>query len=129
MQYDPLEWPAGTKIHRQAVFVYEVARMQAFAVGAPVVPEAWSRRDDDFKEQFIDVIEMMMGPDRKTDPEELHNDWWVKYREMGWTFAPERNVEKKTHPDMVPYGELALLEQIKDAVFVALCEVARQFIF
>jgi hypothetical protein len=47
---------------------------------------------------------------------------------MGWTFGPERNVEAKTHPDMVAYDMLEPRERDKDSVFVALCEIARQWI-
>tara|TARA_Y100000310_G_scaffold318729_1_gene373148 strand:- start:689 stop:850 length:162 start_codon:yes stop_codon:yes gene_type:complete len=48
---------------------------------------------------------------------------------MGWVYGEVRDVEKKTHPDMVPYAQLGQLEQDKDAVFVALCEIARQWVY
>ena len=35
----------------------------------------------------------------------------------------------KRHPDMVPYAELGQLERDKDAVFVALCEIARLYVY
>jgi len=123
-----IEWPAGSLNERRAIFVYEVARLQAAAVGAPIVPESWSHRDEAFRSQFLGVIEMMAGADRKSDPEELHNDWWRKYEEMGWVYGPERDPVKKTHPDMVDFKLLGWRERNKDAVFVALCELARQWI-
>lgn len=125
---EPVEWPTGTVLERAAIFVYEGARMQAAAVGAPIVPEPWSKRDEAFRAQFLSVIEMMTGPDRKSSPEELHDDWVRAYEAMGWRFGWERDPEAKTHPDMVPFEDLAFHEQIKDAVFVALCEIARQWI-
>lgn len=112
----------------RAWFVYEAARLQAEAMNAPVVPEPWEDREEPFKQQFYDVIEMMCGPDRKSSPEELHDDWVKAYEEMGWKYGPERDPEAKTHPDMVPFDELGFREQIKDAVFIALCEIARQWI-
>lgn len=82
--WDQIEWPIATYLNeRRAVFVYEVARLQAAAVDAPIIPEPWSERDAAFRAQFRDVIAMMTGPARKSDPEELHNDWWRKYEEMG----------------------------------------------
>jgi hypothetical protein len=54
---------------RRAIFVYEGARLQAVAVDAPIVPEPWDEREEPFKAQFRDVIEMMCGPDRKTTSE------------------------------------------------------------
>lgn len=125
---DKIEWPAGTLTERRAVFVYEVARMAAAAADAPIIPEPWSQRDEAFRNQFLLVIDMMCGPDRKTSPEELHEDWVKAYEVMGWRYGETRDVEAKTHPDMVPFDELGQLEQDKDSVFVALCEIARQWI-
>jgi hypothetical protein len=48
---------------------------------------------------------------------------------MGWTYGPMRDVAAKTHPDMVPYADLGQLERDKDAVFVALCGIARLWIY
>jgi hypothetical protein len=114
---------------RRAKFVYEGARLQAIAVDAPIVPEPWDEREKPFRDQFLDVIEMMCHPtDRKTSPEELHDDWVKAYEDMGWKYGPERDPEAKTHPDMVPFDELEQREQDKDAVFIALCEIARLWI-
>ncbi len=113
---------------RRAEFVYEGARLQAIAVDAPIVPEPWGDREQPFRDQFYRVIEMMCGPDRKSSPEELHDDWVRAYEAMGWVYGPERDREAKTHPDMVPFADLEQREQDKDAVFIALCEIARQWI-
>ena len=99
------------------------------AVDAPVVPERWHERDELFRLQFRQVLEMMMGESRKASPEELHDDWVRAYELMGWSYGPHRDPIAKVHPDMVPYGELEKREQDKDAVFVALCEIARQWIW
>lgn len=114
---------------RRAEFVYEGARIAAIAACAPVVPEPWQQRDEAFRAQFLDVIANQCGPDRKHSPEELHDDWVRAYEAMGWTYGPVRDVEAKTHPDMVAYWNLGQLERDKDAVFVALCEIARQWIY
>jgi RyR domain len=113
---------------RRATWVYEAARLQAEAMGAPIVPEPWTYRELEFRDQFVDVIRMMCGPDRKTSPEELHDDWMKAYAKMGWRYGTERNAEAKTHPDMVHFSDLHPVERAKDAVFVALCEIARQWI-
>jgi hypothetical protein len=127
--YPPVTWPTeGTVNERRAVFVYEGARLQAAAVGAPIVPEPWADRDEAFKAQFLDVIAMMCSTFRKDSPEELHDDWVRAYEAMGWRYGEKRDVEAKTHPDMVPFDDLEPREQAKDAVFVALCEIARQWI-
>ncbi len=127
---DPPTWPSASDdlTTRRAIFVYEAARFQAAAMNAPIVPPPWDQREEPFKDQFDDVIAMMCGPDRKSDPEELHDDWVRAYELMGWKYGPVRDDDAKTHPDMVPFDDLGFAEQIKDAVFVALCEIARQWI-
>jgi len=51
------------------------------------------------------------------------------YFAMGWVHGEKYDREKKIHPDLVPYAQLGNLERDKDAVFVALCEIARQFMY
>lgn len=129
VSFEPIEWPtAGTLLERQAVFVYEVARLQAAAVNAPIIPEPWSSRDEAFRSQFLDITAKMMGPDRFRDPEEAHDSWWRAYFDLGWVYGPERDPVAKTHPDMVEFALLGWEERIKDAVWIALCEIARQWI-
>lgn len=115
-------------MERRAKFVYEAARLQAIAVAAPVVPERWTDRDEAFRAQFLEVIERQMGPMRSGSPAELHGGWVQAYIDMGWRYGPERSIEAKTHPDMVPFEQLEKRERDKDAVFIALCEIARQWI-
>lgn len=114
---------------RRAEFIYEAARIAAWAAGAPIIPEPWPERDEAFRTQFLDVVARQCGPDRSNSPEQLHDDWVRAYEAMGWTYGEVRSVEAKTHPDMVGYHELGQLERDKDAVFVALCEIARQWIY
>ena len=114
---------------RRAKFIYEAARLAAIAAEAPIVPIHWDDREDAFREQMLPVIDRQCSDDRKTSPEELHDDWWRAYEKMGWKYGPEYDRENKIHPDMVAYSDLGQLERDKDAVFVALCEIARQWIY
>lgn len=113
---------------RRAVFVYDAARLAAVASGAPIVPVPWAEREQPFKDQFLQVIERQCGPQRSRSPEELHGSWMQAYFAMGWVYGEKYDREAKTHPDLVPYADLGVLEQDKDSVFVALCEIARLYI-
>ena len=110
-------------------FVYNAARLAGMAAGAPIIPVKWIDREEAFREQFREVIERHCGESRSRSPEELHGSWWQAYIDMGWVYGDEYDREKKTHPDMVPYADLGQLEQDKDAVFVALCEIARLYVY
>ena len=114
---------------RRAEFVYNGARLAAIASKAPIVPVVWTEREEPFKKQFIEVIERQNGDNRSCSPEELHGSWMQSYLTMGWVYGEKYDREKKTHPDLVPYANLGQLERDKDAVFVALCEIARQWIY
>ena len=114
---------------RRAEFVYNSARLAAIASGAPIVPVEWDEREEPFKKQFLEVIERQCGDMRSRSPEELHGGWMQAYIEMGWVYGEEYDRENKIHPDLVPYDDLGQLEQDKDAVFVALCEIARQWVY
>ena len=118
-----------TLTERRAEFVYNGARLAAEGAGAPIVPALWADREDSFRNQFLEVIERQCGEQRSRSPEELHGSWMQAYIDMGWKHGEKYDADAKIHPDMVPYADLGQLEQDKDAVFVALCEIARQWIY
>lgn len=114
---------------RRARFVYEAARLAAIAAQAPVIPASWGNREKDFCDQFISVIEKQCGPNRSESPEELHGNWMQAYFLNGWVYSENYDAEKRTHPDLIPYNKLGVLERDKDAVFISLCEIARLYIY
>ena len=118
-----------TLTERRAEFVYDAARLAAKAAGAPIIPVPWNEREQPFRDQFLKVVERQCGEQRSRSPEELHGSWMQAYFTMGWKFGKVYDREAKTHPDLVPYADLGQLERDKDAVFVALCEIARQWIY
>lgn len=116
-------------LERQAIFVYEAARLAAIAAEAPVIPLPWNEREEPFQRQFLEVIDRQVGPQRSSSPEELHGSWMQAYFAMGWEYGDTYDRENKRHPDLVPYALLGQLERDKDAVFVALCEIAREYVY
>jgi len=118
-----------TLLERRSEFVYNGARIAAIASKAPIVPVPWNEREQAFKDQFLKVIDRQCGDQRSKSPEELHGSWMQAYFVMGWVYGEKYDRENKIHPDLVPYADLNQLERDKDAVFVALCEIARQWIY
>ena len=118
-----------TLTERRAEFVYEAARLAAIAANAPVIPLPWVDRERPFKEQFLKVIKRQCGLNRSESPEKLHADWVQAYLKMGWVYGEKYDPSRRTHPDIVPYYDLGQLERDKDAVFLALCEIARKYIY
>jgi len=114
---------------RRAEFVYNAARLAAIAAKAPVIPVQWSEREEAFRMQFLDVIRQQTSRQRLKSPKKLHDNWVQAYLAMGWTYGATYDREKRTHPDLVPYSQLGQLERDKDVVFIALCEIARKYIY
>ncbi|HEU4437673.1 MAG TPA: RyR domain-containing protein [Methylomirabilota bacterium] len=118
-----------TLTERRAEFVYNAARLAAIAACAPIVPVPWAEREEPFRRQFLEVIERQTGSQRSSSPEELHRSWVQAYLALGWQYGDKYDREAKRHPDLVPYAQLGHLERDKDAVFVALCEIARLYVY
>ena len=114
---------------RRAAFVYNAARLAAIGSEAPIIPVVWDDREQAFRDQFLKVIEIQCGEQRSYSPEELHKNWMEVYFSMGWVHGKIYDCEKKVHTDLVPYADLGKLEQDKDCIFMALCDIARQWIY
>lgn len=52
-------------------------------------------------------------------PQESHRDWLTEKAATGWTYGPVKDVEAKTHPCFVPYGQLPPEQRVKDLIFVS----------
>ena len=118
-----------TLTERRAQFVYDAARLAAIAAHAPVIPVPYIEREEAFRTQFLEVIAKQCGPGRSRSEAELHGTWVEAYTAMGWTYGPQYDRDAKIHPDLVPHADLGQLERDKDAVFILLCEIARQYIY
>ena len=49
--------------------------------------------------------------------EDQHNAWMKDKKEAGWKYGPEKDVDRKLHPCLVPYDELPKAQQKKDIIF------------
>ncbi len=46
--------------------------------------------------------------------EQNHDNWMRMKTEQGWVYGDVKDFEAKTHPDLVPFDELPVVEQRKD---------------
>jgi len=117
-----------TRTERRARFIYEAGRSAAIAARAPVISAPWDQREENFKANFLKTVERQCGPQRSTSPKELHERWIKSYLSIGWKYGEVYSQEERTHPDLVSYKTLDILEQNKSFVFIALCKIAQDFI-
>lgn len=52
--------------------------------------------------------------------EASHEAWLREKQEAGWVYGPVKDVEKKTHPCMLPYLDLPIEQRTKDFLFGAI---------
>ena len=61
-------------------------------------PQPIDTSDVELPEELEQLVERMS--------ENVHDVWAETRIKQGWTYGPERNDEKKTHPCLVPYKDL-----------------------
>lgn len=53
-------------------------------------------------------------------PCDSHNSWLKEKEAAGWKYGLIKNPETKEHPCFVPYDQLPIEQQKKDALFIAI---------
>lgn len=66
------------------------------------------------------VNQLLNGPG--LSPRESHEAWCQYKLNEGWVYGEVKDVEKKTHPNLVDYDDLPESEKFKDVLFTTICE-------
>lgn len=53
-------------------------------------------------------------------PEQQHEAWACGKEAAGWVYGPVKDPVARTHPCLIPYGQLPPEQRVKDAVFTAI---------
>lgn len=64
------------------------------------------------------TIEGVQRARRIVTPRDHHEAWREVMMMDGWTWGPQQDWERKTHPNMLPYGDLPPAERDKDELFL-----------
>jgi len=64
-------------------------------------------------------VKLLLRNPNLTD-EEIHDLWWADKLKEGWQYGPVRDPVAKTHPGMVPYGEMEAYQKKKKPLFRAI---------
>ncbi len=54
-----------------------------------------------------------------------HNDWMANKLADGWKYGPNKNMEIKTHPCLIPFDDLPEYEKKKDYLFQAIVKALK----
>lgn len=101
-----------------AEICHENNRAYCHALGDYSQP-AWKHLPKEIKDSILDGIDFhLANPD--ASPEASHKNWMKLKLENKWKVGPVKDVHKKEHPNLRPYGELPKEERAKDIIFSAL---------
>jgi hypothetical protein len=68
---------------------------------------AWRHRPDAFAQGVMLPLHAWPPVELELLAEHEHNNWRAVKHSQGWTYGPQRDGERMTHPDMVDYAELS----------------------
>lgn len=117
------EWDELVKSHKAAWIAkacHEANRVWCQANG-DASQKHWQDAEQWQRDSAIMGVEFRLAnPDAKHDAQ--HNAWMDDKTKDGWVYGPVKDAEKKTHPCIVPFEELPVFQQKKDALFCAIVD-------
>ena len=88
------------------------------------VPEDYKISEERLKSLMKGTEYVLNNP--STTAEENHNIWMEAKKTQGYTYGEVLDVEKKTHPSMIPFENLSDVEKRKDEMDVLMVKLANQ---
>ena len=88
------------------------------------VPEDYEISDERLKSLMAGTKYVLENP--ATTAEENHNIWMEAKKNQGYTYGEVLDIEKKTHPSMIPFENLSDVEKRKDEMDVLMVKLANQ---
>lgn len=70
----------------------------------------WDDATDEMRQQVLDLVRSYR---RGTTPEQAHERWRSLMADRGWRYGPAWSDTGRTHPNLVPYGQLPERQRIK----------------
>jgi DNA-binding transcriptional MerR regulator len=99
--------------------VHAANRELQIVQGDPVPSPPWDEAPAyQAREATAGVKEVMRNP--ALTAEQSHELWVDRMRADGWTYGTTKDFERKTHPTLLPFGELPTEQQLKDRLFIAI---------
>ncbi len=79
---------------------------------------SWSDAEPWQRESAMKGVEFALSGE--STPREQHEAWMADKVAAGWVYGTVKDAEQKTHPCLVPYHDLPVEQQKKDALFRAI---------
>lgn len=80
---------------------------------------AWAEAPEEMRSSSIHGVKWRLA-NLDAPASAQHEEWMKNKLADGWTLGAKKDPEKKTHPALIPYGDLAADVKAKDALFTAI---------
>lgn len=111
------------KVYDIARVAHEVNRAYCTALGDDSqVP--WELAPDWQRQSVILGVRFHLENPNAT-PEASHAAWVDAKRREGWIWGAEKNAEQRIHPNLMPFDQLPVEQQVKDHLFRAVVHALR----
>jgi hypothetical protein len=80
--------------------------------------QPWAEAPDWQKRSIVEGVKAISAH-HSLSPAESHAMWCMHKKRDGWVYGQKKDVGAKTHPCLVPYSDLPVEQQTKDALFGA----------
>lgn len=89
--------------------------------------QAWDRVPVWQRESMIHGVDFNLShPD--AEPGDQHENWMREKVDNGWVYGAEKSDEAKTHPCLIPWEELPLVQKSKDVLFQSIVRGMAPFV-
>jgi hypothetical protein len=115
-------------IEQVARITHEANRLYCEAVNDPSPQPPWEQAPQWQRESAIHGVRLhMANPDLPDSA--LHAAWMGLKRAAGWTYGPVKDETLKSHPCLVPFDQLPIWQQRKDALFAGIVRALLPMIY
>jgi len=102
-----------------ASVAFEANRQYCEMIGGKAYNPAWTEVGQDVRDALIESVKVALT-DKIVSAELSHLRWAAVRVEAGWSIGPRFDPYRKTDPNLVPFRELSVQEQLKDILFLAI---------
>jgi len=104
-----------------AQICYETHRTYSKTLGDDSHP-AWDELSDVEKESVHRRVKLCLE-DHIVLPKTIHESWMGEKFRDGWSYGNVHDIEKKQHPNLLPWSELNMEQKRKALLFTVIVEV------
>lgn len=108
----------GMQMSVIASVAFEANRQYCEMIGGKAFNPSWTEVGQDVRDALIESVKVALM-DKIVSAELSHLRWAAVRVEAGWSIGPRFDPHRKTDPNLVPFRELSVQEQLKDILFLA----------